>query len=688
MNKIIILIFSAFLFCNSYNMQLLSYMGFNVESSDITGFYQDEREIAVIGLMGEDAAAFVDVTDPFNPFEISRISGTPSTWRDLKYWNEHVYIGTEADDGVKVVDVSNLDNPTLVNIITDVDNSHNIHVYEGYLYIVGADEYHMWIYDLSDPAFPELIGTWNDEYIHDLQVYNDKAYAMSIYSSTAYIIDLSDKSSPVTLVSWQYPGMAHDCAVTEDENYLVTADEMEGGYIRIWDIQDYNNITELDFFITNPLHSVHNVYIKDGLLYASWYADGVRVFDISDPSNILEIAYYDTSEVEGLYVGNWGVYVDLPSGNIVASDIETGLYVLKLGGLTANHVPLEDLSLGETVDISVEVSSLGNESVNYMNIFYSYGYEWFFDEMSFNGNSWNYEIPTPDSSCVVSYYFEVVPNNATDEGDVFFYPSLGESEAFFFVYGDLDYIVLNDFEVDSGWYLGETTAVGGIWERAIPNGTVYQGEQVQPEEDNSPLGDYCYVTGNSTGQSVGADDVDGGETSIISPVFNLESYSEVLLTYFKWFTNNLGDNPSTDRFKVQVSNDGGASWVSIEDTNLSNNSWKRSRFFLSDYISLNQNIIFKVTTEDVFNDGDFGSGGSLVEAAFDDFSLQAVSYNFAIGDINNDESLNVLDVVLLINFALNTELPSEYQFQSADINADSVLDVLDIVLLVNLILDN
>ena len=41
-----------------------------------------------------------------------------------------------------------------------------------------------------------------------------------------------------------------------------------------------------------------------------------------------EIAYYDMSDVEGLYVGNWGTYIDLPSGNIVSSDIENGLFIL------------------------------------------------------------------------------------------------------------------------------------------------------------------------------------------------------------------------------------------------------------------------------------------------------------------------------------------------------------------------
>ena len=141
----------TFIFADSYNMQLLSYLSFDEDCSDITGFYQDGREFAVVGL--QNAAAFVDITDPSNPEEIGRIPGGNSIWRDLKYWDRHVYIGTEANDGIKIVSVDDPDNPILVNTITDVDNSHNIHIdLDGYLYIVGADDYDVWIYSLDNPV--------------------------------------------------------------------------------------------------------------------------------------------------------------------------------------------------------------------------------------------------------------------------------------------------------------------------------------------------------------------------------------------------------------------------------------------------------------------------------------------------------------------------------------------------------
>ena len=81
--------------------------------------------------------------------------------------------------------------------------------------------------------------------------------------------------------------------------------------------------------MTNPSHSAHNLYVRPGtdLLIISYYADGTRILDISDPTNPAEVAYYDTSNIEGLYVGNWGTYAYLPSGYIISSDRQNGLFI-------------------------------------------------------------------------------------------------------------------------------------------------------------------------------------------------------------------------------------------------------------------------------------------------------------------------------------------------------------------------
>jgi choice-of-anchor B domain-containing protein len=279
---------------------------------------------------------------------VGRIEGTPSIWRDLKYWDRHVYIGTEAEDGVKVVSVDDPDNPTLVHSITDFTSSHNIHVdSDGYLYVVGSVDHDVWIYDLVSPEAPELIGTWDGEYFHDIEVYNNKLYGAAIYSGSFYIIDVSDKTNPITILIHETGGvMTHDCAVTYDENYLITADETSGGHIKIWDISDYENINKISEYMTDPDHSVHNVYIRPetNIVILSYYVDGTRVLDISDPINPVQVGYYDTSEFTGLYDGNWGTYAYLPSGYIISTDRQNGLFIfaspLSTTSLEWNDCPL------------------------------------------------------------------------------------------------------------------------------------------------------------------------------------------------------------------------------------------------------------------------------------------------------------------------------------------------------------
>jgi len=60
---------------------------------------------------------------------------------------------------------------------------------------------------------------------------------------------------------------------------------------------------------------------------------------------------------------------------------------------------------------------------------------------------------------------------------------------------------------------------------------------------------------------------------------------------------------------------------------------------------------------------------------FDNFSM--------IGDLNNDNLVNILDVILCINIVLGTS----QEVNNADLNGDGIINILDIITLVNLILD-
>ena len=91
-----------------------------------------------------------------------------------------------------------------------------------------------------------------------------------------------------------------------------------------------------------------------------------------------------------------------------------------------------------------------------------------------------------------------------------------------------------------------------------------------------------------------------------------------------------------------------------------------------------------------------GGGGSTDcintncdDAAFiDDFIMYSYvdSEPILSGDLNFDTQIDILDVVLLVNFVLEATDPSNEQFVAGDINGDGVLNVLDVVQIVNIIL--
>ena len=82
-----------------------------------------------------------------------------------------------------------------------------------------------------------------------------------------------------------------------------------------------SNISISDDYL-GPNNFAHNAYIKGNHAYISHYASGLRIVDLSDPKNMNEVGSFDIRDL-------WGVFPFLPSGKILISDIEDGLYVVR-----------------------------------------------------------------------------------------------------------------------------------------------------------------------------------------------------------------------------------------------------------------------------------------------------------------------------------------------------------------------
>lgn len=195
-----------------------------------------------------------------------------------------------------------------------------------------------------------------------------------------------------------------------------------------------------------------------------------------------------------------------------------------------------------------------------------------------------------------------------------------------------------DFEAagNQGWSVGAPNdATTGNWTVGDPVGTA-----AQPENDNTPgAGTRCWFTGQgSVGGSLGANDVDSGRTTLLSPAFDLDGATSATLRFARWYSNDAGATPNADIFEVDLSSDGGATWtnaLTVGPTGAgTSGGWIETSLDIGASVALTGDVRVRFIASDLGN-------GSIVEAAIDDVVVLAVDppscpppTNYCVGGVN------------------------------------------------------
>ena len=257
-------------------------------------------------------------------------------------------------------------------------------------------------------------------------------------------------------------------------------------------------------------------------------------------------------------------------------------------------------------------------------------------DMDQNGSVFSYSVPGVPAGTVIEYYLDVLDAfggssavhpfsaNKAVNGNLPHYVLVGVEPV---LINDLDeYSEFGYWDMD----LPTDNATTGIWDEAIPVGSMGDvtdpNSVVAPLQDHSPgLYGFAYVTGLNPplGEGIGANDVDGGHTTLLSPVIDLTPYQNPVLSYWRWYTNApaTGANPASDWWQVEVTNDGGNTWQYLENTSQQDISWRRKAFRISDVIEPSETFQIRFVASDSTTLGEYLDGGSLVEAAVDDIVL-------------------------------------------------------------------
>jgi hypothetical protein len=169
------------------------------------------------------------------------------------------------------------------------------------------------------------------------------------------------------------------------------------------------------------------------------------------------------------------------------------------------------------------------------------------------------------------------------------------------------------------WEAGtpKDTANDGIWVLADPNGTWLDSDPVQPEDDCTPNGTHCFVTGNGEpGAGPDEDDVDGGFTMLVSPQFAIPAdalHTKIGLSRW-WYKSEKAER--ADNLVLTISNNGGSSWTVVEkERRREQNFWDEITFYVEDYVTPTDLMKVRLNAID-------STKNSTIEAAIDDFWIE------------------------------------------------------------------
>jgi choice-of-anchor B domain-containing protein len=679
----------------SFNTELLSSVSFGTENSnDIWGYIDDNGiNYAIIG-NARNTRVF-SLEDPKQPILRHTAPGAQSVWRDIKSYNKHLYVTTDqGTDGLVIIDMTNAPaqishiyyKPELNvnNNIKNLERCHNIYIDEkGYAYLSGCNisKRGVLIFDLKgDPKAPAYVGAADLNYAHDAYARGDTLYASEINVGQLAIYDIADRGNPKLMATrLTSKTFTHNAWISDDGKYVFTTDERANAYVDAYDISDLNDIRLLDQF--RPLEREgqgvipHNTHYYKGFLLTSWYTDGLRIVDAHRPDNLVEIAYYDTWEdpvtCHNGFSGCWGAYPFTGTDLAYASDINNGLFIVKVDYKRAAYLEGKVTDeAGNAINNALVTIKSGQINRKYSNAAGNYKTGHAFEgnfvvevrhpdfavenvTLNFKAGevtsfdfilkkptfiSYSGKISTEDNKAVqtkikisgLNYQGELQTDN---QGQFTVSIPQGEYDIHVSAWGYKPYYSTktlsgseslnitmqkgysDHFNSDLGWSVNSTENMTGEWERAIPNAT-YHIDNLPANAGNDDVGDqgdFCFVTGNGL-RGAGCDDVDNGITRISSPVMDLTGYNNPVLNFSWWLFIAGGNTPKDDSLSVYISN--GDKEVLAFRTGTSISAWDRTEnIFIKQLIELSSTMQIHVEI------GDRQQTGHLVEAAFDNFSV-------------------------------------------------------------------
>ncbi len=258
----------------------------------------------------------IDVNDPNDPIEVSRLEIHCYYAKDLQVYDSHAYIIGDDEHELCIVNFNDPENPELVEIIDlHGTRAHEIIIKDDLAYVsVTSDTWELLILDLAVPSRPNLLRASDEfDFTGNLNINDDRLYASVRFLNT-YQTAVFDISNAPNINSINIYPISGSSACVRDSLLIIEKGSGEKGEFRIYNISSPDDPT----LLSHIGNDIDNIFVRDSVAIVG--GEDLRVFNISDPrdpgevGNYIDAGYaYDIEVTEDglIYVAdgtNFGIY--------------------------------------------------------------------------------------------------------------------------------------------------------------------------------------------------------------------------------------------------------------------------------------------------------------------------------------------------------------------------------------------
>ncbi|MDI9320400.1 MAG: T9SS type A sorting domain-containing protein [Phycisphaerales bacterium] len=439
-----------------------------------------------------------------------------------------------------------------------------------------------------------------------------------------------------------------------------------------------------------PQDLTGEVHANGEIIAGAWWDYGVNVGSVAEMAKLFAKTLYDVPDgpngTEGVVFHavlmsaliNDDNDADLSNGTphftqIVTAFAKHGIYLLEDVDIAHTELPHQPKLTPITVNASLSVTNpyfFKSLMLVYRNNRLS-GVVWDTIVMNNLGSySFTATIPAQSEGTIVDYYFAA--KDLVNIQGVFFpynyYPASMAPENTVNIYHQFGVGITAqqkiDFEtpVNSDWQLGLSSdgATVGKWIQAIPIVAYNSGLMSQTDKDHTSGTGKCLVTGNAplATSSAYTASVKNGSTTVLTPMYDLSTYTNPIIEFYRWYGNGRGYYPKTVNWRVLLSNGSPVIYRDVDYTTQSDYQWRRRMFKPLEVFSSASQMQLKFIATEAHPTTPAGSF-ALVEAAVDDIVIYE-GIETSSGIAKAPKALAKIYPNPAVQ-TLNIELPATYQ---------------------------